>query len=69
MDLGLPESDTVFARRMDFARALGAKIINTNAANRRNADGFSHNIQILAAHAERLDMIIGLEIQEMERIT
>lgn len=61
IDLGKSDSDTVFARRMDFARALGAKIINTNAASRTNADGFFRNIRILAAHAERLDMIIGLE--------
>jgi sugar phosphate isomerase/epimerase len=61
IDLGNPDSDVVFARRMDFARALGVKIINTNAANRRKADGFFRNIRILAAHAERLDMIIGLE--------
>jgi sugar phosphate isomerase/epimerase len=61
IDLGKSDSDTVFARRMDFARALGVKIINTNAAHRTNADGFFRNIQILAAHAERLDMIIGLE--------
>jgi sugar phosphate isomerase/epimerase len=61
MDLGNPDSDTVFARRMDFAQALGVKIINTNAAHRRNADGFFRNIRILAAHAERLGMVIGLE--------
>jgi sugar phosphate isomerase/epimerase len=61
IDLGNPDSDTIFARRMDFARALGVKIINTNAANRRNADRFFRNIRILAAHAERLDMVIGLE--------
>jgi len=61
IDLGKPDSDTVFARRMDFAQALGAKIINTNAAHRRNADGFFRNIRILAAHAERLGLVIGLE--------
>ena len=61
MDLGKSDSDTVFARRMDFARALGAKVINTNAANLTNAEGFFRNIRVLAAHAERLDMIIGLE--------
>ncbi len=61
IDLGKSDADIVFARRMDFARALGAKIINTNAAHRTNADGFFRNIRILAAHAERLDMIIGLE--------
>jgi sugar phosphate isomerase/epimerase len=61
IDLGKPDSDTVFARRMDFARELGVKVINTNAASRTNADGFFRNIRILAAHAERLEMIIGLE--------
>ena len=61
IDLGQVGADEVFARRMDFARALGAKVINTNAAKRTNADGFFRHIQILAAHAERLDMIIGLE--------
>src|ERR1700730_4636693 len=61
MDLGKSDSDTVFARRMDFARALGAKVINTNAANLINAEGFFRNIRVLATYAERLDMIIGLE--------
>jgi sugar phosphate isomerase/epimerase len=61
LDLGKSDSDTVFARRMDFARALGAKVINTNAANLANAEGFFRNIRFLATHAERLDMIIGLE--------
>jgi sugar phosphate isomerase/epimerase len=61
IDLGQPGSDDIFARRMDFARALGARIINTNAAKRTNAEGFFRHIQILATHAERLEMIIGLE--------
>src|ERR1700730_15784003 len=61
IDLGKSDSDTIFARRMDFARKLGVKVINTNAASRTNADGFFRNIRILAAHAERLGMVIGLE--------
>jgi sugar phosphate isomerase/epimerase len=61
IDLGQTGLDEVFARRMDFARALGARVINTNAAKRTNAEGFFHHIQTLAAHAERLEMIIGLE--------
>jgi sugar phosphate isomerase/epimerase len=61
IDLGTPGVETVFARRMDFAKAIGARIINTNAANRSNADGFFRNIRVLVAHAEKLDMIIGLE--------
>jgi hypothetical protein len=46
---------------MHFARAPGARIINTNAAKRTNAHGFFRHIQILTAHAERLEMMIGLE--------
>jgi sugar phosphate isomerase/epimerase len=61
IDLGQPGSDEIFARRMDFARALGARIINTNAAKRTNAEGFFRHLQILAAHAERLELMIGLE--------
>jgi sugar phosphate isomerase/epimerase len=61
IDLGKSDSDEIFARRMDFARELGVKVINTNAAHRTNADGFFRNIQLLAAHAQRLEMIIGLE--------
>jgi sugar phosphate isomerase/epimerase len=36
-------------------------VINTNAALRDRAEGFFRNIETLAAHAERLDMIIALE--------
>jgi sugar phosphate isomerase/epimerase len=46
---------------MDFAAALGAKVINTNAAVRAYAESFFRNIEALAGHAERLDMIIALE--------
>jgi sugar phosphate isomerase/epimerase len=61
IDLGQPEADWIFARRMDFAAALGAKVINTNAAVRAYAESFFRNIAALAGHAERLDMIIALE--------
>lgn len=61
IDLGRPGADRIFARRMDFAAALGTKVINTNAALRDYADSFFRNIETLAAHAERLDMIIALE--------
>jgi len=61
IDLGIPEADRIFARRMDFAGALGAKVINTNAARRDRAETFFRNIEVLAAHAERLNMIIALE--------
>jgi sugar phosphate isomerase/epimerase len=61
IDLGTPEADRIFARRMDFAGALGAKVINTNAARRDRAEIFFRNIEVLAKHAERLGMIIALE--------
>lgn len=61
IDLGQPEADRIFARRMDFAGALGARVINTNAAVRDYEESFFRNIETLAAHAERLDMIVALE--------
>jgi sugar phosphate isomerase/epimerase len=61
IDLGQPEADRIFARRMDFAAALGAKVINTNAAVRDYAESFFRNLETLAAHAERLDITIALE--------
>jgi sugar phosphate isomerase/epimerase len=61
IDLGRADAVNVFLGRMDFAARLGAKVINTNAAARSNAASFFRNIQVLARHAERLGMIIGLE--------
>ena len=37
IDLGRDDAVDVFRGRMDFAARLGAKVINTNAAARRNA--------------------------------
>ena len=61
IDLGRADAVTVFRGRMDFAARLGAKVINTNAAARSNEAGFYRNIEVLARHAEQLDLIIGLE--------
>ncbi len=61
IDLGLPGTVDVFRKRMDFARSLGARIINTNAAIRANADGFERHWPALSAHAESIGLIIGLE--------
>ncbi len=61
IDLGRPDAVEVFKGRMDFAAALGAKVINTNAAARSNSENFFRNIEPLVRHAEQLDMIIGLE--------
>lgn len=61
IDLGRPDAVEVFKGRMDFAAALGAKVINTNAAARANAERFYGNIESLVRHAELLGMVIGLE--------
>ena len=61
IDLGRPDALQVFTGRMDFAAALGAKVINTNAAARANQKRFFENIGPLARHAESLGLVIGLE--------
>ena len=55
------DADRIFRGRMDFARRLGARIINTNAAVRGNEAGFFRVIDGLARHAEALGMVIALE--------
>jgi sugar phosphate isomerase/epimerase len=61
IDLGRDDAVEVFRGRMDFARALGAEVINTNAAARRLKKSFFTNIDILARHAESIGLKIGLE--------
>jgi sugar phosphate isomerase/epimerase len=61
IDLGREDAVEVFRGRMDFARKIGARVINTNASARKTSERFFQNIAILARHAEELDMWIGLE--------
>jgi sugar phosphate isomerase/epimerase len=61
MDLGTPDALEIFRRRMDFARALGAGIINTNASLRVRAKQFHENIDALAQHGASIGLAIGLE--------
>ena len=61
IDLGRADAVPVFTRRMDFAAALGAGIINTNAAEQGRRAKFLANIGPLAEHAASLGMVIGLE--------
>ena len=61
IDLGRPDAVPVFKGRMDFAAALGAKVIDTNAAVRTSRDVFLRNIGPLADHAASLGLVIGLE--------
>lgn len=61
IDLGRTDAVAVFTGRMEFAAALGTKVINTNAAIRSNGARFMANIGPLAEHAASLGMVIGLE--------
>jgi sugar phosphate isomerase/epimerase len=61
IDLGREDAVEVFQGRMDFAAALGARVINTNAAARAWSERFFRNIEPLVRHAEQLGMVIGLE--------
>ena len=61
IDLGREDAIEVFLGRMDFARRIGARVINTNASARATEKRFFENIAVLARHAEQLDMLIGLE--------
>jgi sugar phosphate isomerase/epimerase len=61
MDLGAPDAPEIFRRRMDFARSLGAGIINTNASLRVRAKRFRTNIDALAQHGASIGLVIGLE--------
>lgn len=61
IDLGRDDAVDVFRGRMDFARAIGVEVINTNAAARKLKKRFFANIEVLARHAETIGMRIGLE--------
>lgn len=61
IDLGRAGAADTFRGRMEFAAALGASIIATNAAATCDADRFGRNIEVLAGHARTLGLTIGLE--------
>lgn len=61
MDLGQPDSLAVFKKRMEFAKAIGARIILTNATRKSRETAFYRNMKELAAYAEKLDLVIALE--------
>ena len=64
-DLGTEEGVAQFQARMEFARDLGMKIINTGTGeNTTDAEGqerFYRNIAALAEQAEAWDLVIALE--------
>lgn len=51
----------IFKKRMDFAKMVGAEIIISNASPTDRQDAFHANMDKLAAHAEELQIKIGLE--------
>ena len=61
VDLGVTTNARAFLKRMDFARTLGARIINTNAAIRANEAEFHRNVPALLKHAEDIGLVIGFE--------
>ncbi|MCX7012638.1 MAG: TIM barrel protein [Candidatus Sumerlaeota bacterium] len=61
MDLGQANAADVFQRRMEFAKAIGARLILTNASVRAREAAFFRNLERLAALAEDLDLTIALE--------
>jgi sugar phosphate isomerase/epimerase len=61
IDLGTETAANVFPRRMDFARAIGARVINTNASLRSRATQFERTIEALARHGQDIGLSIGLE--------
>jgi sugar phosphate isomerase/epimerase len=61
LDLGQADSVEVFRRRMEFARAIGAGMILTNATERSRKMMFCRNIEGLAGYAEKLNLTIALE--------
>ena len=61
MDLGAPDATRLFARRMIFAKTIGAGIIISNSSKRTTRDRFILNIRELAQRADDLGLMIGLE--------
>ena len=61
MDLSQPDSVDRFRRRLEFAKAIGARIVNSIAGPLSGADGFRRNIPEIGARAADLGLTIALE--------
>ena len=61
MDLTQPDSVDRFRRRLEFARAIGAGIVNTIAGPTAGLEGFRANIPAIAARASELGLTLALE--------
>ncbi|MBI2002588.1 MAG: sugar phosphate isomerase/epimerase [candidate division NC10 bacterium] len=61
MDLSRPDSVDRFHRRLEFARAIGAGIVNTIAGPTAALAGFRANIPAIAKRAAALGLTVALE--------
>jgi sugar phosphate isomerase/epimerase len=61
MDLTQPDSTDRFRRRLEFARAVGARAVNTIAGPAGNLEGFQANIPAIAKRAMDLGIVVALE--------
>jgi sugar phosphate isomerase/epimerase len=61
MDLSRPDSVDRFRRRLEFACAIGAQIVNTIAGPISGRNGFRTNIPAIGKRAADLGLIVALE--------
>ncbi len=61
MDLTQPDSVNRFRRRLEFARAIGAGIVNTIAGPTSGLEGLRANIPAIAVRAAELGLTLALE--------
>jgi sugar phosphate isomerase/epimerase len=61
MDLTQADSVERFVRRLEFAAAVGAAVVNTIAGPRQNAEGFRANIPAIGKRAGDLGLVVALE--------
>jgi len=61
MDLSRPDSLDRFYRRLEFAHAIGARIVNSIAGPTSGLDGFQGNIPAIGRRAADLGLTLALE--------
>lgn len=61
MDLSQPDSIERFTRRLEFARAIGARVVNSIAGPLAGHEGFRRNIPALGRRAADLGLTVALE--------
>jgi sugar phosphate isomerase/epimerase len=61
MDLSRPDSVDRFVRRLEFAHAIGAKIVNTIAGPTDGLAGFRANISAIGGRAAEVGLTLALE--------